>query len=147
MQIGSIFPSGVHLLVANHTLNCSQSLTYYPDPEFINFTTTRSADSVVVIIQVRLWLPHMRTLLGERNKLGMSFGFLFQKKADNLDISLHEVSVWGVQRGIDYKCDMEKKETTNETDFFTCNIEQTSETTFQKLKVILQSSNNLCGAT
>lgn len=66
----------------------------------------------------------------------MGFGCLFQKKADKLDISPQELSVWGVQGGTDYKCEMQKKETNNETDFFTCKIEQTSEATFQKLKVI-----------
>lgn len=68
----------------------------------------------------------------------MTFGSLFQKKADKLDMSPQELSVWGVQRGADYKCEMQKKETSNETDFFTCKIEQTSEATFQTLKVILQ---------
>lgn len=125
-------------MVANQTLNCSKLITYYPDPEFSNFTTTRVADSIVVTIQVRLLQSRMQSLLGARNELRMSFGFPFQKKADILDISPQELSVWGVQRGINYKCDMKKKETTNETDFFTCKIEQTSEATFQKLKVIPQ---------
>lgn len=66
----------------------------------------------------------------------MTFGSLFQKKADKLDMSPQELSVWGVQGGADYKCEMQKKETSNETDFFTCKIEQTSEAKFQKLKVI-----------
>lgn len=68
----------------------------------------------------------------------MRNGSVLQKKADKLDVSPQELSVWGVQKGRDYKCDMQKKETTNDTDFFTCEIEQTSEAKFEKLKVIPQ---------
>lgn len=111
-------------------------MTYYPEPEFSNFTTTRVGDSVLVTIQVWLLLEHMHLLIGDRNS--ERWLSLFQKKADKLDMSPQELSVWGVQRGADYKCEMQKKETSNETDFFTCKIEQTSEAKFQKLKVILQ---------
>lgn len=42
-------------------------MTYYPEPEFSNFTTTRVGDSVLVTIQVWLLLEHMHLLIGDRN--------------------------------------------------------------------------------
>lgn len=111
-------------------------MTYYPEPEFSNFTTNRVGDSVDVTIQVWLLLAHMYSLLGDGNKWRMTFVSLFQKKADKLDMSPRELSVWAVQGGTEYKCEMRKKETSNETDFFTCKIKQPLEASFQKLKVI-----------
>lgn len=50
-----------------------------------------------------------------------------------------ELSVWGVQEGKEYPCIMEAKETSNETDFFICEIHMTPNAQFQQLKVISQS--------
>lgn len=85
----------------------------------------------------------MQYILGHRRKLAIRYVFFLKKKADKLDISPEELAIWGVQRGIEYKCDITKKETNNKTDFFTCKIEETSEATFQKLKVIFNSLHSL----
>lgn len=54
-----ISTSTVFLIVANETLACS-TVTYYPDPEFINFTSTRTGKVVRIDIQVmRVSLAHM----------------------------------------------------------------------------------------
>ncbi len=45
------FMSSVSLKVANETLACSM-ITYYPDPEFTTFETTRTGDDVLITIQV-----------------------------------------------------------------------------------------------
>lgn len=58
----------MHLIVANQRLKCSHSITYYPEPEFSNFTTIRVGDSVLVTIEVRLLLAHIQTLIGDKNK-------------------------------------------------------------------------------
>lgn len=47
-----IFTSNVLLKVANETLTCSATITYYPDPEFTSFTTTKTRDGVRITIQV-----------------------------------------------------------------------------------------------
>lgn len=46
------FESGVFLKVVNETLDCSTSITYYPDPEFTNFTATRTGNDVRITIEV-----------------------------------------------------------------------------------------------
>ncbi|XP_034381825.1 plexin-C1 [Cyclopterus lumpus] len=100
--------SSVFLKVANETLNCSTTLKYYPDPEFTSFTSTRTGDDVRITLQ---------------------------KKADKLEMSLLELSVWGVEGGKQYPCIMEAKESSNETDFFICEIQQTPNTKFQHLMI------------
>lgn len=57
-----------------------------------------------------------------------------------------ELSVWGLQEGKEYLCIMEAKETSNETDFFICEIQKTPYAKFQKLKVIFQSHSALYSA-
>lgn len=61
--------------------------------------------------------------------------FLFQKKADKLEMTLTELSVWGVQEGKEYQCIMETKGTSNEIDFFICEIQMIPDAEFQMLKV------------
>ncbi|TNN54600.1 Plexin-C1 [Liparis tanakae] len=100
--------SSVFLKVANETLACSTAMTYYPDPEFTSFTSTRTGDGVRITLQ---------------------------KKADRLQMSPAEVSVWGVEEGRSYPCIMEAKESSNETDFFICEIQQTPNAKFQHLRV------------
>lgn len=53
-----------------------------------------------------------------------------------------ELSVWGVNRGIHYPCVMKIKETHNESDIFTCEIQSTEDVEFQKLMVSLSVSIN-----
>ncbi|XP_051248725.1 plexin-C1 isoform X7 [Dicentrarchus labrax] len=102
------FTSSVFLKVANETLNCSTTITYYPDPEFTSFTSTRTGDDVRITIE---------------------------KKADKLEMTLGELSVWGVQEGEQFPCIMEAKETSNETDFFICEIQGTPDVEFQQLMI------------
>ncbi|KAM3850134.1 plexin-C1-like [Diretmus argenteus] len=71
------------LKVANQTLTCS-SITYHPDPEFTSFTSTRTGDVLSVTIQ---------------------------KKADKLEMTTEELSVWGFQGDKKYNCIIEKIET------------------------------------
>lgn len=61
----------------------------------------------------------------------------FQKKADKLDMNVAELSVWGVQEGQHYPCIIKAKETNIALNFFTCEIQGTSDTTFQQLVVNL----------
>ncbi|XP_068443123.1 plexin-C1-like [Clinocottus analis] len=100
--------STVFLRVANETLPCPTIIKYYPDPEFTTFTSTRTGDDVRVTIQ---------------------------KKADKLEMSMAELSVWGVEEGKQYPCIMKAKESSNETDFFICEIQRTPNAKFQHLKV------------
>lgn len=58
-------------------------------------------------------------------------------------MTLAELSVWGVQEGKEYLCIMEAKETSNETDFFICEIQKTPYAKFPQLKVIFQSHSVL----
>ncbi|XP_044042985.1 plexin-C1 isoform X2 [Siniperca chuatsi] len=104
-----IFTSTVSLKVANETLACSTAITYYPEPEFTSFTSTRTGDDVRITIQ---------------------------KKADKLEMTTAELSVWGVQEGKQFPCIMETKETSNETDFFICEIQRTPDAKFQQLMIM-----------
>ncbi|KAK2858797.1 hypothetical protein Q5P01_003417 [Channa striata] len=105
-DIGGTFNSSVSLKVANKTLNCSKNVTYYPDPEFISFTSTRMGDTVRITLQ---------------------------KKPDKLELTSAEVSVWGLQEEKQVTCTMVEKG--NSTDFFVCEIQSTPDVKFQQLKV------------
>ncbi|KAL7370720.1 hypothetical protein ABVT39_008897 [Epinephelus coioides] len=102
-----ISTSALFLRVANETLACSTTVTYYPDPEFINFTSTRMGNDVLIIIQ---------------------------KKADKLEMTPAELSVWGVKDGREYPCVMDPKRTINNTEFM-CQIQGTPDDTFQHFKI------------
>ncbi|XP_047431419.1 plexin-C1-like [Mugil cephalus] len=100
--------STVYLKVANQSLACSTKITYYPDPVFTTFSFTRTGDGFRVTIQ---------------------------KKADKLEMTTAELLVWGIEEGKKYPCIMEEKETDNQTDFFTCEIQNTSSFTFQHIEI------------
>ncbi|GLD48150.1 plexin-C1, partial [Lates japonicus] len=57
------------------------------------------------------------------------------KKADKLEMTTAELSVWGVQEGKQYPCIMKSKEITNEIEHFICEIKNTSKTNFQKIMI------------
>ncbi|TDG96875.1 hypothetical protein EPR50_G00233140 [Perca flavescens] len=99
--------STVFLKVANETLACLP-MTYYPEPEFTNFTSTRTGDDVRITIQ---------------------------KKADKLEMTVADLKVWGVEEEKQHPCIMETKETSNETDFFICEIKTTANANFQQLMI------------
>ncbi|XP_030576205.1 plexin-C1 [Archocentrus centrarchus] len=103
-----ISSSTVFLKVANQTLACSTNLSYYPDPEFTSFAATRTGKDVHITIQ---------------------------KKADKLQMMIEELSVWGVQGNKTHQCIMEAKETSNDTDSFTCEIQSPPKPDFQKLLI------------
>ncbi|XP_030576113.1 plexin-C1-like [Archocentrus centrarchus] len=92
---GKISSSAVFLKVANQTWACPTNISYYPDPEFTGFAATTTGRSVRV------------TLL---------------KKADKLGMTIEDLSVRGVQSSKEYYCIMDSKESSKETDFFTCLI-------------------------
>ncbi|XP_029317964.1 plexin-C1 [Cottoperca gobio] len=96
----------VFLKVANKTLTCSKTITYYPDPEFTSFSSTMTGDDVRVTIQ---------------------------KKADKLEMTPAELLVWGVQESIQYPCIVDAMETSN--DFFVCHIKSTPNAKFQQLMI------------
>lgn len=50
-------------------------------------------------------------------------------------MTLAELSVWGVKEGKEYPCIMEAKHTNNETDFFICEIQRTTNAIFPQLLV------------
>lgn len=52
-EYNGIFTSSIFVKVANETLACSTTMTYYPDPEFISFTPIRRKDNVYIIVEVR----------------------------------------------------------------------------------------------
>uniref|UniRef100_A0A3Q1ISR5 Uncharacterized protein n=1 Tax=Anabas testudineus TaxID=64144 RepID=A0A3Q1ISR5_ANATE len=104
----SAFFSSVSLKVANKTLECSTNFTYYPDPEFITFTSTKTGNEVLISLQ---------------------------KKEDELDMTPAELSVWGVQDGKQYPCIMKDKETNKKTEFFNCQIKKTAVSKFQHLMI------------
>ncbi|XP_073337248.1 plexin-C1-like [Pagrus major] len=104
-----IFISHVSLKVANETLACSPTITYYPDPEFISFTAARTGDDVRITIQ---------------------------KKADKLNMKMTEIKVQGVRDEKKYNCFMENLETSNKTDSFTCEIRKPPDAKFQKLLIV-----------
>lgn len=103
-----IFTSTLSLKVANETLACSTNITYYPDPEFNSFTSTKTRDSVLINIQ---------------------------KKADKLEITTTELLVWGVCEKKQYPCIIKTKQTSNETDFF-CEIQSAPDATFHQLMIM-----------
>ncbi|XP_037616408.1 plexin-C1 [Sebastes umbrosus] len=100
--------STVSVRVANKTLACSTTITYYPDPEFISFTTTKTGDDVRITIQ---------------------------KKADKLEMSPAELTVWGVEEGKQYLCIMEDKDNSTEIEYFICEIKGTPNAKFQQLLI------------
>ncbi|KAM9328284.1 plexin-C1-like [Pholidichthys leucotaenia] len=87
--------SAVLLKVGNQTLPCPIKLNYYPDPEFTSFTSTRKGDDVLITIQ---------------------------KKADKLEMTTAELSVWGVQEEKQYPCIIKDNRRNIETDFLMCEI-------------------------
>ncbi|KAG7234838.1 hypothetical protein INR49_003919 [Caranx melampygus] len=99
--------STVSLKVANQTVSCSTSIAYYPDPEFTSFTSTRIGDDVRIIIE---------------------------KKADRLEMTTAELTVFGIHGGKPHRCIMVVKETINMCDFFTCDINSTPVTEFEELE-------------
>ncbi|KAL3976696.1 endonuclease G, mitochondrial [Sarotherodon galilaeus] len=103
-----ISSSTVFLKVANQTLACSTNMSYYPDPEFISFTATRTGNSVRISIR---------------------------KKADKLEMTTAELSVWGVQDSKEYCCIMETNKTSDETHSFTCEVKNPPDVEFQLLLI------------
>ncbi|XP_042259789.1 plexin-C1 isoform X1 [Thunnus maccoyii] len=103
-----ISTSTVSLKVANATVDCPTSITYYPDPEFTSFTSTQEGGTVRITIQ---------------------------KKADKLELSKAELSVCGIQEEKSHKCFVESKSKSNETDSFICVINSTLDPKFQKLEI------------
>ncbi|KAF3704949.1 Plexin-C1 Virus-encoded semaphorin protein receptor Precursor [Channa argus] len=103
-----IFTSSVSLKVANKTVVCSTNLTYYPEPEFISFTSTRTGNNVRITLQ---------------------------KKADKLEMTKEELLVWGLQDEKQYSCLMREKGTSNETESFICEIQSPPGRTFRQLRI------------
>ncbi|XP_025755663.1 plexin-C1 [Oreochromis niloticus] len=103
-----ISSSTVLLKAANETLACSLNITYYPEPEFTSFTAIRTGNNVRITLK---------------------------KKSDKLEMSKDELSVWGVQDKQEYGCILEAKETSKDTDSFSCEIKGLPNTRFQKLKI------------
>ncbi|XP_060885192.1 plexin-C1 [Labrus mixtus] len=106
----STFSSTLSLKVANETLPCSTTITYYPDPEFTSFSSTMTGDDVRITIQ---------------------------KKADKLGMNITELSVWGIHEENRHPCIMVDQETNDETEieFFTCEIQNTRITKFRELEI------------
>ncbi|XP_066522968.1 plexin-C1 [Hoplias malabaricus] len=78
----------VKLRVGNSTVECQDYITYYPDPEFYNFTTSKVDKDVLVTIQ---------------------------KKEDELNITKDEMMVWAVHKGNNTwlnKCVIDKVQST-----------------------------------
>lgn len=69
MQYGYVFESLVYFKVANQTVSCNKSITYYPNPSFSNFTTTKTGDAVRITIQVRLSPARARAAQERNNKV------------------------------------------------------------------------------
>uniref|UniRef100_A0AAX7W5B0 Sema domain-containing protein n=1 Tax=Astatotilapia calliptera TaxID=8154 RepID=A0AAX7W5B0_ASTCA len=103
-----ISSSTVFLKAANETLACSLNITYHPEPEFTSFTAIRTGNNVRITLK---------------------------KKSDKLEMSKDELSVWGVQDTQEYGCILVAKETSKETDSFSCEIKGLPNTRFQKLKI------------
>ncbi|CAL9683001.1 unnamed protein product [Knipowitschia caucasica] len=103
-----LLSSIVFLKVANETLTCLRPITYLPDPVFTSYTSTRTGGDARITIQ---------------------------KKADKLNITLDEMSVWGVQKNLLHPCIMETKESNDEIDFYTCEIRDTPNAEFEHLKI------------
>ncbi|XP_061570601.1 plexin-C1-like [Cololabis saira] len=96
----------VFLRVANQTLVCSTKLTYYPDPEFTSFKSVREGDVVYITTQ---------------------------KRADKLEVTAAELSVWGVQDEKQYPCIIKDTESTYTPNFFICEIQNTTVDQFEHL--------------
>ncbi|KAK2858814.1 hypothetical protein Q5P01_003434 [Channa striata] len=105
---GGTFTSSVSLKVANETLVCSTSFTYYPDPEFISFTSIRMGDNVRITLQ---------------------------KKADKLELTLADVSVWGLQEEKQFPCIMREKGTSTDMEYFVCEIQSSPDLEFHHLLI------------
>ncbi|KAM9824544.1 plexin-C1-like [Neosynchiropus ocellatus] len=95
----------VSLKVANQTLACPHNIIYYPNPVFTSFTSTEKGDDLSITIQ---------------------------KKADRLEMTAAELSVWGVLNGEEYPCVLISGES---SDFFTCEIKNTMKV-FQAIKIM-----------
>ncbi|KAM3587782.1 uncharacterized protein V6R79_013766 [Siganus canaliculatus] len=102
------FDSTLSMKVANNTVPCSPTITYHPDPEFTSYESTKTGDGVSVTIQ---------------------------KKADQLNMSKDELTVWSELNGKRYPCVMELKDTSNETDYFTCSIQQMKDPKLAKIMI------------
>ncbi|XP_065807606.1 plexin-C1 [Labrus bergylta] len=104
------FSSTLSLKVANETLPCSTTITYYPDPEFTSFSSTMTGDDVRITIQ---------------------------KNADKLGMNITELSVWGIHEENRHPCIMVDQETNDETEieFFSCEIRNTRITKFRELEI------------
>ncbi|XP_029969920.1 uncharacterized protein LOC115404656 [Salarias fasciatus] len=100
--------SSLLLKVANETLICSTNLIYHPDPEFTSFTSTQRGDHVQITIQ---------------------------RKADKLEITPAELSVWGEQEEKRYPCIMEDKDPGEEFNFYSCEIQSPPSAQFQTLMI------------
>ncbi|XP_026182129.1 plexin-C1-like [Mastacembelus armatus] len=100
--------STVSVKVANETLACSTKITYHPDPEFTHFTPIRKRDNVHIIIE---------------------------KKADKLNMTTAELSVWGVLQEKQYPCILEAKETNNKNEIYICAIHHVPDIELQHLLI------------
>ncbi|XP_029969065.1 plexin-C1-like [Salarias fasciatus] len=100
--------SSLLLKVANETLICSTNLIYHPDPEFTSFTSTQRGDHVQITIQ---------------------------RKADKLEITPAELSVWGEQEEKRYPCITEDKDPGEEFNFYSCEIQSPPSAQFQTLMI------------
>ncbi|KAF7658340.1 hypothetical protein LDENG_00013920 [Lucifuga dentata] len=107
-HIHKTFTSAIYLKVANETIDCPTSITYYPNPEFISFTSTRTGDDLRVTIQ---------------------------KMADKLKMTTAELSAWAVHEGTQHPCIMEKIETSNDTEYVICEIQNTPNVEIQYLMI------------
>ncbi|XP_029968903.1 plexin-C1-like isoform X3 [Salarias fasciatus] len=104
----TVSSSSLLLTVANETLICSTNLIYHPDPEFTSFTSTQRGDHVQITIQ---------------------------RKADKLEITPAELSVWGEQEEKRYPCIMEDKDPGEEFNFYSCEIQSPPSAQFQTLMI------------
>jgi len=120
---GWSYDSTVSLKVANETLSCSGIVTSYSDPEFIDFTVLRDGDDVLITVQVMLYSHrHKHGISVYKREKWESISVRLQKKADKLEMTPAELSVWGVQGQELHPCIMKAKETRNKTELFTCEI-------------------------
>nr|XP_015809313.2 plexin-C1 [Nothobranchius furzeri] len=99
--------SFVSMRVANETLSCTQ-ITYYKDPEFTSFSAVREGKDVRIVIQ---------------------------KKADELNMSTAELSVWGIREEEMHFCSIEGKESSSEIDSISCEIKGIQEVKFNQLEI------------
>lgn len=130
--------SNVSMKVANETLACSKPIIYYPDPKFTSFTSTKTGQNIRITIQVIHIFPHTCTYSRPQCIKGEHLPLLsFQKKADKLEMSTAELSVFGIREEKYHKCIMVSKTYSDETEFFICEIKTTTKSNFQELKVNL----------